>query len=48
MASLTQIIAALPVGKENALKVPVIEQVIGNQPSGTNRIQLEFKKEIFV
>ena len=36
MASLQQIIAALPIGKQNAIKVPQIEQIIGNQPSGTN------------
>lgn len=39
MASLTQIIAALPVGKRNAMKVPDIEQAIGNQPTGTNNDQ---------
>lgn len=39
MASLQQIIAALPVGKRNAMKVSDIEQCIGNQPSGTNNDQ---------
>ena len=36
MASLKQIIAALPIGKRNAMKVPALERVIGNQPTGTN------------
>ena len=36
MASPQQIIAALPIGKQNAIKVAQIEQIIGNQPSGTN------------
>jgi len=39
MATLQQIIAAIPVGKMNALKVTNFEQVIGNQPSGTNNDQ---------
>jgi len=39
MATLQQIITALPVGKANALKVPDFERIIGNQASGTNNDQ---------
>jgi len=39
MATLQQIIAALPVGKTNAMKVPDFEQAVGNQPKGTNNDQ---------
>ena len=36
MASLKRIIAELPIGKKNAMKVPDFEIAIGNQPTGTN------------
>ncbi|MFH2064215.1 MAG: hypothetical protein ABIK15_03320 [Pseudomonadota bacterium] len=39
MATLRQIIDALPIGKENAMKVSDFEQAIGNVPSGTNNDQ---------
>nr|WP_319494844.1 hypothetical protein [uncultured Desulfobacter sp.] len=39
MATLQQIIAALPIGKSNAMKVADFENFIGNQPSGTNNDQ---------
>ncbi len=39
MATLQQIIDALPVGKTNAMKVSDFEQAIGNQPGGTNNDQ---------
>jgi len=39
MATLQQIIAALPVGKANAIKVPDFERRIGNQARGTNNDQ---------
>ena len=39
MATLRQIIAALPVGKTNAVGVPAFEQAIGNRPRGTNNDQ---------
>lgn len=39
MATLQTIIAALPVGKNNAMNVPDFEQAIGNQPTGTNNDQ---------
>lgn len=39
MATLQQIIAALPIGKSNALKVADFENSIKNQPSGTNNDQ---------
>jgi len=50
MATLQQIILALPVGKTNAMKVPVFERAIGNQPSGTNNDQTrrEVKEAIVV
>ncbi len=49
MATLQQIIAALPVGKANAMRVSDFEQVIGNQPSGTNNDQTrrEVKSAIY-
>ena len=49
MATLQQIITALPVGKANAMKVPDFEQAIGNQPSGTNNDQTrrEVKSAIY-
>ncbi len=49
MATLQQIIAALPVGKTNAMKVSDFEQAIGNQPSGTNNDQTrrEVKSAIY-
>jgi hypothetical protein len=36
MATIKQIIAALPVGKANAVSVPQFEQSVGNLPKGTN------------
>jgi len=39
MATLQQIIDALPVGKKNAMKVSDFEEAIGNEPSGTNNDQ---------
>lgn len=36
MATLGQIISALPVGKAGALRASALEQAIGNQPLGTN------------
>ena len=39
MATLQQIIAALPVGKNNAQNVATFEQAIGNQNTGTNSDQ---------
>lgn len=36
MATLNQIIAALPVGKSNGMKVAAFEQAVGNVPKGTN------------
>lgn len=39
MATLQQIIFALPVGKANATNVPTFERAVGNQPSGTNNDQ---------
>ena len=39
MATLQQIISALPVGKGHAMKVPTFERAIGNQPKGTNNDQ---------
>ncbi len=49
MATLQQIITALPVGKTNAVSVPAFEQAIGNQPSGTNNDQTrrEVKSAIY-
>ena len=49
MATLQQIIAALPIGKTNAMKVPVFEQALGNQASGTNNDQTrrEVKSAIY-
>jgi hypothetical protein len=49
MATLQQIIAALPVGKSNAMKVPAFEQAVGNQPTGTNNDQTrrEIKSAIY-
>ena len=49
MATLQQIIAALPIGKANAMKVPVFEQAIGNQARGTNDDQTrrEVKSAIY-
>ena len=48
MATHQQIIAALPVGKRNAMKVSDFEQAIGNHPIGTNndRTCREVKKAI--
>ena len=39
MATLQRIILSLPIGKTNAMKVPIFERAIGNQPSGTNNDQ---------
>jgi len=39
MATVQQIITALPVGKNNAQKVATFEQAIGNQNTGTNSDQ---------
>jgi hypothetical protein len=49
MATLQQIITALPVGKSNAKKVSEIEKAIGNRPSGTNNDQTrrEVKSAIY-
>jgi hypothetical protein len=49
MATLQQIIAAIPVGKTNAMKVPDFEQAVGNKPSGTNNNQTrrEIKSAIY-
>lgn len=44
MANLQQIIAALPIGKSNAMKVADFENFIANQPSGTNNDQT--RKEV--
>lgn len=46
MATPDQIIAALPIGKNNAMKVADIERRIGNQPSGSNndRTRREVKR----
>lgn len=40
MATLGQIIAAFPIGKAQAMKVPAFEKAIGNHPSGTNNDQI--------
>ncbi|WP_299982107.1 hypothetical protein [Desulfobacula sp.] len=49
MATLQQIIANLPIGKRNAMKVSDFEQTIGNQDSGTNNDQTrrEVKSAIY-
>lgn len=49
MATLSQIITTLPIGKSNAVKVPNFEQAIGNQPKGTNNDQTrrEIKSAIY-
>ncbi len=49
MATLQQIIAAIPIGKMNAMRVTDFEQTLGNQPSGTNNDQTrrEVKNAIY-